>query len=1144
MIRPHRLAPLVALTSLLVACALAGLAYAASQTDTSYFDGFQDLTGLDAARSQHVTLDALGGVRLATNGTPTPATWTTQSDFSSPAPPLGPLVGLSTLDAATTPGSLLLPTSPLAFRRVQPGPVLSAASPLSPDGYSVGGMCVQKVNATDGTYYMWYTGVPENEFAQKVYLATSNDGVTWTKETTPVLSLGEPGTSDSRQLGKPWVIYDPANTAAPFRMWYSAQGDFGGSIGYATSLDGRSWTKVGEVFGPGKPGMADSFSVSQPCILIDNGIYRMWYTADDSNNRRIGYATSLDGLTWDRGGIVFDITAGGNYSQGAYAPTVWKDGSTYNMVFTAAKSTGGGIQTKLYNASTSDGGITWVPGSVAHNPQSGTFDGFNMSQPDVLVDPTDASAPFKMWYVGNNPDANGNYHDRIGLVTKSSGTWKDVAGPVGEPYLGAVMTFGTQSAAFDSMDVADLAVVQEPGADLIGFYTGTNGADFTQRIGAARSTDGGVTWTRTGGDAALIGAGRAGAFDAGGLAAPAPVWDGAQWLVYHTSLNGSGSPVIGLHTVSADLKTVTRTGSAVLGGGAGGEALPAADPAVVDQSGALTVFFARDSAGGWSIARATGDSTTPTALMSTGGVLSPGPAAYDVNGVRRPVVQYIAPSTWRMWYTAIGSDGVSRIAYATSTDGSAWTKQGLAMSASTAAYDLAEQSVSPASALQTGSTTRLWFTGTDRFGWQRVGVADAGASGCVDGGTATYELDNTAARDWRRIVWNPATQPAGTDAQVWVSYFPTFSGGWSQYFQVQRDTDLPFLLTVTSMRWQVRMTSTSPSAKPRVDDVTVNHAPVSFPATGEAVTVPIGPPAGNYLLTWGDLTCDADVPVGAGVTLSLEDGGGAQVLAPQPLAQGSQTVSLATVPPASGPLVAVFDFTSAGQLSVKVKSLGVTFTSTTTPSTITLAAGKTAVVYGGGTTLTGTLTSDTTPLAAQTVTIEARTTMQSSFAPLTTAVTAAGGSFTATVKPTADTVYRASWPGGLVSSVTYPPASASTRVDVKPKVTLKLTGYRARSGKYCLYSSGRKVIAKGAVAPNHHVLGDGTTAGKVVVRAYRLKNRKWVFVKSSSRGLSTASGYSWGWTPKARGTYRLRTTFAGDTDHLKSVSVYRYLKVT
>ena len=105
--------------------------------------------------------------------------------------------------------------------------------------------------------------------------------------------------------------------------------------------------------------MADSYRSRIRCVLIANGVYFMWYTADDSNNQRVGYATSLDGVTWDRGGIVFDVGDGGNYSEGAFAPGRRAHGletpdpadDAFHMIFTGNKTVAGGdIQSKLINA--------------------------------------------------------------------------------------------------------------------------------------------------------------------------------------------------------------------------------------------------------------------------------------------------------------------------------------------------------------------------------------------------------------------------------------------------------------------------------------------------------------------------------------------------------------------------------------------------------------------------------------------------------------------------------------------------------------------------------------------------------------------------------------------------------------------------
>ena len=391
-----------------------------------------------------------------------------------------------------------------------------------------------------------------------------------------------------------------------------------------------------------------------------------------------------------------------------------------------------------------------------------------------------------------------------------------------------------------------------------------------------------------------------------------------------------------------------------------------------------------------------------------------------------------------------------------------------------------------------------------------------------------------------------------------MSYFPTYSNDWSKPFLMTNETDLPFLLTVQAMRWQVRMRSDDPAASPALDSLDVNHAPVEFPKTGVATTNPIGPPDGLYVLTWGDLVVDADQPGATGVTVEVQDDAGARVVAPQTMTGGALTIPLAGVAPLGAKLVAVCSLSGDGLSTPTLKSLTVTFTTTTTPSSLTLTSSKSLVAYGGSVTLSGLLTSDPTPLVAddgntiplggQTVTIRKHVAGTTGYTLVGTAVTGADGSFTyPPLKPAANTTYRAEWAGGVVAPAVeaYPPASGSASVQVKPKVTVAVAKYNSRSGKYYRYKLGRVVYVKGSMTPNHARLGDGVTAGKVTVVVYRYRSatRTWVKAKSSVRTLTRSSAYTWSYRPSARGTYRLRTTFAGDVDHVAAQSSYRYVKV-
>ena len=116
----------------------------------------------------------------------------------------------------------------------------------------------------------------------------------------PVLSYGDPGDWDDGAVWFPAVIKD----GDTLRMWYTGLDDIvwastNWKIGYAWSLDGIEWNRyVGNpVLSADLPWEGDYLL---GCAVIkDADTLRMWYTANGPPNA-IGYATSVDGITWNK----------------------------------------------------------------------------------------------------------------------------------------------------------------------------------------------------------------------------------------------------------------------------------------------------------------------------------------------------------------------------------------------------------------------------------------------------------------------------------------------------------------------------------------------------------------------------------------------------------------------------------------------------------------------------------------------------------------------------------------------------------------------------------------------------------------------------------------------------------------------------
>jgi predicted GH43/DUF377 family glycosyl hydrolase len=1063
-----RLAVIPAL--LLLALVAAGRAAACSHDDTTYYETFLDTSCLQAPLA-NTTLDALGGLRLTTNGTPVATAWDTDTDFDSGInfqatlfPPLG--VGTLQRTGTGTAATLQLPPTLLPLIPDATLPVLGPTASAVLDSDNVDDPTVVKVGTT---YYMWYTGTPEDGGGSKIFLATSSDGTTWTRANggTPVLQ-GTAGAFDQNGVYGADVVYDPANPAGPFRMWYSGRAGVFGGIGYATSTDGISWSKYPSSAAPvpvvahGPAGSTDSFAAADPSVLLDGSTWKMWYTGDDSTKKRIDYATSSDAISWAKGGKVIapeDPGASANLQFGAFAPTVWKTASGFTMVLAGRKIVGGNVyQTKLLSTTSTDG-IAWAGPSVALNT-AGTntkFDYSNIDSPDLLQDPGSAS-PFKLYYSGNTIDANGNFHTRIGLATSANGN--SFSRYNGALYGGSLFDIGTLGTAFDSRQASGLSVAAPAGGapKLAGFYWGARGSDFTPRLGEATSPDG-TTWTKVpvsvpqGG--ALFALGNPAAFDNGGQRDPSVLYDSGTYDLYFTGIDASGTSSIGFASASQDATTkqpdnstwAKNAGALLVKGPSAFDSAGVSHPSVLkDAPGSYFLYYGGFDGSVWSIGRATAASAGGPFTKDAGAVLGPGAAgAFDEDGVKDPVVVKAGAGDYRLLYTGVDASGIERVGYATSTNGTSWTKRGVVLNPSLVPFAGDEVGVEPTGMLVDGSTLHVWTNGLDRSGRTRgdhsttafptPGAPQPG----LPSGWATYQLGNasTTIRDFRQI----ARTSSGSSVALSMSFLQPYSSSgnefWSDYFPVTAASPteaLNLLLTVHGVRWRARLST--PTSSPSLDKVELMTAPVSFSASGSALTSAISAAAGRVVTAWSSLVVNSSLlqPAGSGTgsgTVTVLDAATALPLASAALNTGGDTtIDLSGIAAASHPaLVVQLTLVSAGQATPKVNSLKVAYTTQPAPVTLTLGAAPLKIIFGQSAKLSGTVAQGA-PLASVSVGLSGQAAGDPGFTALPPATSDSSGAFSATVKPVKNTTYQAAYGGAT---------SPTVAVGVAYRVTLRIT---------------------------------------------------------------------------------------------------------
>lgn len=232
--------------------------------------------------------------------------------------------------------------------------IKSSANPVllpgPPGSWDSGFVSSPSVIYNGSVYMMWYVGGKQpSEYHYYTYsgsqgfgLATSTDGVAWTKygNGSPVMTTSA---LDASVMFDPWVL----QIGNQFKMWYTCGSGIESrlEVCYASSPDGIHWTKnPTEIFkGTGSEYDWDSDDVFSPNVLYDGHTYGMWYSGDHYTNQtiaiaQIGYATSLDGITWTRaaGNPILSPSAYGSWDSGDVDETgVVQVGGTFMLYYSA-----------------------------------------------------------------------------------------------------------------------------------------------------------------------------------------------------------------------------------------------------------------------------------------------------------------------------------------------------------------------------------------------------------------------------------------------------------------------------------------------------------------------------------------------------------------------------------------------------------------------------------------------------------------------------------------------------------------------------------------------------------------------------------------------------------------------------------------
>lgn len=142
----------------------------------------------------------------------------------------------------------------------------------------------------DGTYHLWNTSFSWKEKENQSYLAisyaTSNDGIHWTKH-GHVLKPNLPWETARKEahLGRPYVFFRDGK----YEMFYDAVKEDDNptqntamGVGFATSTDGKTWTKAGDPVFVTNNGTGEKKGIIIGSgFLLKDGAYSMYYAGAD-----------------------------------------------------------------------------------------------------------------------------------------------------------------------------------------------------------------------------------------------------------------------------------------------------------------------------------------------------------------------------------------------------------------------------------------------------------------------------------------------------------------------------------------------------------------------------------------------------------------------------------------------------------------------------------------------------------------------------------------------------------------------------------------------------------------------------------------------------------------------------------------------
>jgi predicted GH43/DUF377 family glycosyl hydrolase len=227
-------------------------------------------------------------------------------------------------------------------------------------------------------------------------VAFSDDGTHW----------GEPIITKKFDLTTGWEDNLNRNgvihVGDTWHMWYTGQARGYSFIGYATSKDGINFERASDEPVLITERQFEGASVMNPCVLYEGGIFKMWYAAGETFEPNVlAYAESKDGIHWEKSRInpIFVKDRRNEYEQNRVGgcQVLKVDGLGYLMFYIGYKD----IHTACICAALSPDGKTQWKRCVKNPlvvPEKDSWDEDSCYKPSAMYD--ENMGGWRIWYNG------------------------------------------------------------------------------------------------------------------------------------------------------------------------------------------------------------------------------------------------------------------------------------------------------------------------------------------------------------------------------------------------------------------------------------------------------------------------------------------------------------------------------------------------------------------------------------------------------------------------------------------------------------------------------------------------------------------------------------------------------------------------